>query len=589
MKKNFVKKSEKAIDTISKSLVKATKKSSNHIKTELVDRLDNVRLVRGKVIAWILLIAALLLATGLQYTWYQSVYSTEAYTTGGSYAEATTGDINTLNPIYASTNSESVVSKLLFSGLFSFDTSGNLKGDLAKSVKKSSDGKTYTVTLREGVKWHDGTDFTIDDVLFTANVIKDPKSRSLFNTGLSSVDVKQVSGTEVSFVLPRSYSAFLETLTFPILPKHVLEGVEVTELYGNDFSFNPIGTGPFKFNILQRLDSGGENIVHLTANESYYKGSPKLDKFLIHTYANEKDVLTAINSSQVSATASLQFTLADQVNTKIFNLKKEPINSGVFAFLNLKSDLLKNARIRQALQHGIDTVEIREQIGASLALDYPVLENQTTFNLNPLERNKETSSKLLKQAGYTLKDGKLVDKKDSQPTLRIVTVRDLAYEKVVEALKKQVEDLGFIAEVEIFNPSLGQDFLKTVIQPRNYDILVYEVELGYDPDMFAYYHSSQISSDGLNLSNYSSAVSDDLLLSARTTTSDKLRQAKYESFVKNWSKDVPAIGIYQTELYYFYNKSVHSFDEDNEFIKSTDRFSDVIYWASNQKSVYKTP
>ena len=80
--------------------------------------------------------------------------------------------------------------------------------------------------------------------------------------------------------------------------------------------------------------------------------------------------------------------------------------------------------------------------------------------------------------------------------------------------------------------SEGQDFIGSVVTKRNYDILIYEIDLGADPDLFAYYHSSQASQSGLNLSNYKNSLIDDLILGARETTDESLRLAKYETFLK---------------------------------------------------------
>jgi ABC-type transport system substrate-binding protein len=131
--------------------------------------------------------------------------------------------------------------------------------------------------------------------------------------------------------------------------------------------------------------------------------------------------------------------------------------------------------------------------------------------------------------------------------------------------------------------------LQNILRPRNYDILLYDIEMGADPDMFAYYHSSQIGDSGLNLSNYSSALADDILLSARSTKDIRLRQAKYEAFIRQWLEDVPAIGIYQVNMTYFYNHSVRSFSDQEKLVTSIDRFGDVLYWAVNQKTTFRTP
>lgn len=141
--------------------------------------------------------------------------------------------------------------------------------------------------------------------------------------------------------------------------------------------------------------------------------------------------------------------------------------------------------------------------------------------------------------------------------------------------------------MSVYSP--GQDFVVNVIRPRNYDILLYEVEFGADLDLFAYYHSSQATSTGLNLSNYANALVDDLILSSRSTMSMTARAAKYETFLKRWVTDVPAIGIYQTSLVYYFNKNARSFSENDRLVYATDRFVDVEYWAVNRTTKNRTP
>ena len=137
--------------------------------------------------------------------------------------------------------------------------------------------------------------------------------------------------------------------------------------------------------------------------------------------------------------------------------------------------------------------------------------------------------------------------------------------------------------------SPGQDFLVNVIRPRNYDILLYEIELGSDPDLFAYYHSSQTRENGLNLSNYNSTIASDALLAARRAVDPSVRLSKYQTFLKAWVDDVPAIGVYQVNLAYFMNKNVRSFSSENRLVTATDRFEDVNNWATEKTSKNRTP
>ena len=135
----------------------------------------------------------------------------------------------------------------------------------------------------------------------------------------------------------------------------------------------------------------------------------------------------------------------------------------------------------------------------------------------------------------------------------------------------------------------SQDFVISVIRPRSYDILLYEIELGSDPDLFAYYHSSQVTENGLNLSNYNSAIASDAILAARSSTDVSKRIAKYETFLKNWVADAPALGIYQVNMSYYVNKNVRTFSEDARLVTATDRFENVSYWATEKALKNRTP
>jgi ABC-type transport system substrate-binding protein len=140
----------------------------------------------------------------------------------------------------------------------------------------------------------------------------------------------------------------------------------------------------------------------------------------------------------------------------------------------------------------------------------------------------------------------------------------------------------------------AQEFITNTVSRRNYDILVYEIELGADPDPLVCYHSSQATSNGdssagLNLANYRNALVDDLLIGARETLDTSLRIAKYENFLKYLAEDAPTIGLYQTNLTYFYNKNTRAFGDNVRLVTALDRFSDVSNYAVMKELKNKTP
>jgi peptide/nickel transport system substrate-binding protein len=133
------------------------------------------------------------------------------------------------------------------------------------------------------------------------------------------------------------------------------------------------------------------------------------------------------------------------------------------------------------------------------------------------------------------------------------------------------------------------NFVQGILQARNYDVLLYELSIGADPDVYAYWHSSQIGMSGYNFSNYANKTADDALASARSRIEPELRNVKYKSFARQWLDDVPAIGLYQPVAEYVSNKNVRANNPAATLIFSYDRYANILDWSVNQKSVYKTP
>ena len=221
--------------------------------------------------------------------------------------------------------------------------------------------------------------------------------------------------------------------------------------------------------------------------------------------------------------------------------------------------------------------ELRSVLDGEEPLDYPILKSELNLDAYP-----EIPGYDLSAAQTALRDAGI-----SGQTIRLATISTGYYPELANNLEEQLEKLGFAVELSIYNP--GQDFLMNVIRQRNYDILIYEIELGANPDLFPYYHSSQATASGLNLSNYRNALVDDSILAARSTMNETLRTAKYETFLRYWVNDVPAIGIYQASLTYYFNKNARTFSEDDRLVYATDRFSDVEYWAVNKATKNRTP
>ncbi|MBR2586938.1 hypothetical protein IKE71_01015 [Candidatus Saccharibacteria bacterium] len=569
------KRGQKALKQVSRLTEEVVDSGEKHIKKNFLRRLSHISDVRLFIIEWGLLVFALFMLALTQSFWFTDSYSMTGFIEGGTYTEATLGKVSSLNPLFASTNSEKTLSKLMFLGLTASDASGHVGNVLAKSVSSDASAKVWTVKLKDDLKWSDGEPLTAEDVIFTANLISGLGQVSSYYSGLSNVSVKLNDNGELVFSLPAVWSEFATALDFPILPKHILEDADSMTLLESSFGANPVSSGPFSFNAQQAVGSSGESIVYLTANQNYYKGAPKINSFVVHAYLTVDDIKSAIKSGAVSATAELLPTDSAEITSRNIYEKQTAINSGVFLFMNTKSSVLKNRDLRKAIQSGLDVNEARSVIGDELPLDFPILTSQIDLETWP------ALPALNVEAAKNTVSG--VEKK----TLRLATVRSGYLPTVLENIAEQLESLGFEVIRSIEEP--GQDFLVNTIANRDYDLLLYEIELGSNPDLLVYYHSSQATQNGLNLSNYNSSVADDLIISARETTDEKLRNQKYESFLSRWLDDAPAIGLYQVNMSYFFDKNVKPFSEDLSLVVATDRFVDVRFWGVEKVAKNRTP
>lgn len=578
---------------LSKRVKKAEGATVRHARKFIVTRLDNIRNVRRHIITWLILVGVMITAVGLQLMWFRSSYQATAASAGGTYAEASLGPIETLNPLFASSSAEITASRLMFSSLYTYDRTGHLKGDLAQSVQTDQSGKVYTVKLRPNAQWHDGTLLTAKDVAFTVNLIKNPETRSPLRVNWRDVDVKAIDDTTLEFTLPAIYAAFPYALTFSVLPEHLLKDVAPAVVRENTFSRSPVGSGPFAFRLLQTGKGEAQHkIVYMSANEHYYGGRTLLGRFEIHAYDKQDQILGALRSGEVSGASDITGTDVSQIDRHNYEMAVQPINSGVYALFNTTSPILKDKSVRQALQLATDTDAIRKSLSTDVPpLDLPVINGQISDKdvVHPPSFDPAKAASLLDSAGWTLKDG-IRQKGDQKLALSVITTKNTQYEKALQTLAGQWRTIGVGINTLVSDPNdPSTNFVQLTLQPRGYDVLLYELFIGADPDVYAYWHSSQTVATGYNFSNYSSKLADDALASARSRLEPELRSAKYKAFIKQWVDDVPAIGLYQPVAEYAYNRHLRTVDTNARLISPYDRFSNILDWSVEQKSVFKTP
>lgn len=597
MKIKFKKSGQKK-EKVSQRVVTAAnefgERASKHFSERFVGRLPNIREVRLWVVEWVLLVLVVFLLAITQNIWYGESFETEAFVKGGEYSEATLGKVNSMNPLYATTSSEKTLSKLLFANLVSPDSTGHLKNELVDSVKADESMRVWTVKLKDHLKWSDGEAITADDIIYTVDLINDNSAKTTVSVDFSTVELKKKDDLTVIFSLPSAYTDFADSLEFPLVPAHKLKDISPALVYESDFSTRPVGSGPFVLNAMQtvtNVTSTNLQTIYLNRNDNYFKRSTKLDSFTLKTYEDIGHIVDAMKNTDVMATAELSNEESEALPGSVAR-RNTLINGGAFAFMNVTGDKLGDVKIRQAIQQGIDMAKVREGIDDSQILDYPILQRQEAISMPALAKHdEEAAKKLILAAGLKYdKENKIVDKSGKQVMLNIAVPQKDMLTKTAKRFGDQLKKMGFGVVMNVYDEATASaDFFSAVVRPRDYDILIYEIDLGVSADPFVYYSSTQAAGSGWNFSNYTNSLADDALIVARTTTNAKLRKTKYESFMKLWVRDVPAIGLYQSTMTYNYMPNTLIYSENSELTDALDRFSEVHNWASMKSSVNMTP
>ena len=524
---------------------------------------------------WALVVGLSLVGLFQQSDQINSSYLAQAPTSGGIYAEALSGSVKGVNPVYPDNSATTDVSAVVFSGLTKVDSKRQIAGDLASSWEISPDKKTYTFKLRPNIKWHDGVALTSEDVIFTISRIQNPDTRSPLASNWLGVKAEAVDASTVRLSLPSSYSPFLFNTTVGIIPRHILDGVRPSLLKTNEFNQKPIGTGPFK---LREIKDEQDELV-LDRFDDYYLGRPYLEQFRFVQYQSSDDFLEGYLKKQINGFAVNKPSIeqkAKQIDDLNINHLSVPAYGALF--FNIASPAVSDVRLRTALAYATNknSIVTNQLDGQATKIDYPILAGYAGFD-----------STVPRYDFSQVKSREIISALDAaqikNTKLRIVTSKDSVYEDIAYSVKEMWSSVGVESEViAVPLDELQQNF----IRPRNYDVLLFGQDIGIDSDVYAYWHSSQVKDPGLNLSQYANPEADRLLETGRTAKDAVYQNSRYAAFQQLWAKDVPAVVLYTPYYNYAQNDAVGGLSA-NKMVEPSNRFLDAYKWFVQTKQATK--
>lgn len=300
-------------------------------------------------------------------------------------------DLDSLDPHYAKAAGTREVLFNIFEGLLKPDSNGNLLCALASEYEIQDDGLTYVFTLRDGVKFHDGTDVTIDDVAFSILRCAGSDGKEPLVPAFSYIDQVKTEGNKLYVTLDQKHPEILYSFTTAIVPKAAVE---------NDTLKSVIGTGPYKLAAREP-----QAYIDLVRNDDYYGEKGKLETARFKIIADPNMIATELKSGAVHMFARISNTQAKEAEGSC-NILEGSMSLVQALYLNNTAKPFDDVRVRKALNYAIDRKGIIDLvfagrghiIGSSMVPGFkryyvPELENAYEYDI-------EKAKSLLAEAGY---------------------------------------------------------------------------------------------------------------------------------------------------------------------------------------------
>jgi peptide/nickel transport system substrate-binding protein len=440
----------------------------------------------------------------------------------------------TLNPLYNTQENVQQALYLLFSPLVNVEENGTISAGVANSWMLNENNTTITLSLNQAVKWHDNTPLTTDDVIFTIEQIQkindSPYKKAVEN--IASLEKIDVNTMKIMYKQP--FSGILQTLFFPIIPKHVYNVPENSAL-----SISPIGSGPYVFKSMTPLKN-----IKLEANSLYFKGAPRIKEVEISIIPDEESSLHAFKQNLIDVVYTDITEWGKYANDK--SSKAYEFTSNIYEFmgLNFNKVMFQNANVRKAMLYALDREKLIHlyYLDHAVLTDTPISPSSYLFDktIKFLEYDKEKAKLLLTEEGY-VRDSKtdLMTKNDIPFSfILLVNAENQDRVKIANEMKRMYKEIGIEVHVE----ALEKEAYLSKIQTKQYDAFLGGWQLSYALDLSFALHSSKTIS-GQNYISYKNEKMDEHLQQTFLATQNNIMDS-YAKLQQLYVQENPYISLY---------------------------------------------
>ncbi|GAB4542914.1 MAG: ABC transporter substrate-binding protein [Anaerolineales bacterium] len=484
---------------------------------------------------------------------------------------------DTLNPAYAFLTESYTVFDLIYSTLVTESTDGAYVGDLAKDWSVSEDGLTWTYHLKDGIKWHNGEDFTADQMAWAINaVIENPDgwaASSGYVGGFVNASAPDAKTVVITTEYPVANMDYRLSFMYAVYPPDFESFASVEDLQ-NFLNFEPVGTGPFK---VQKFDKDA-GVLILDSFADYMDGAPEYAGVVFQTFDNADAMIQALKAGEIDLVNEVPAS-AFQTVQKFENVKATASNGRYFNELIINSvdpnndpaptgnPALQDPAVRLAIAHVINKQDIVDVVLQGLAEPGDSIIPPTlgggfwkSANIKDVPFDVQEANRILDESGYVLGADGVRTKGDLRLEFRLQFPSDnSSYPRIADMMADWFSQAGMKATPEAVDP----DSLVAATTPAgDYDLVIWGWGPDPDPDfILSVMTTEQFVDGGWSDSGYHNPAYDQLYLDQQQSVDKTERQKIVWQMQEMVFNDRPYVVLYYEKLLQAYR---------------TDRFSSFI-------------
>ncbi len=443
----------------------------------------------------------------------------------------------------------------LYSPLWQVAPSGEMLPRLAVEIPTvangglSADGLTWSIKLRPGVKWHDGTPFTSADVAFTLKSVMAPDFPAYSRTGHELIDDIQTPAPDrIVWKMKKPFAPYLSILAwFGIVPKHKLENEPAV---GGRYNESPVGTGPYKWK--ERVP--GDHIT-LVANEDYFAAGPNIATAIFKYIPDLTVLFTQFRTGDIDY-IGLQGISADHYDEAVKFAGRTVVTAPQASienfYFNHGLPQFKEKAVRQAIYYAYDKASIIEQIyyGRMAPSESFLPKESWAYNPNlpKHEYSLDKAKALLDQAGWKPgPDGIRAKNGVRLAFANSTTAGNHLREQVQQLIQQDFKSIGIEMTIKNLPPAVmwGEYWIKSQFETAMVGL---NFMVGPDPDASDYFRSTSIAAktgSGQNTMQYDNPEVDRLLLEGANELDQAKRIPIYQKLQQVLREDLAFIPQHQ--------------------------------------------